>query len=178
MDSAGFSIEDQPLPGVYVLRIPRFDDYRGIFLKTIHAKAFASVAMPFFPAEQFMTRSGLNVLRGMHYQAEEAAHLKLVSCPIGRILDVVVDIRPESDQFKQSFAIELSSQKPQALLIDKGYAHGVLTIEAQTWVQYLTSSVHDPERHLGVHWASIDYDRPVKSPVISMRDSGLPPITL
>jgi len=178
MASAGFSIEDQPLPAVYVLRVPRFDDDHGIFLKTFHAKAFASLARPSYPAEQFMTRSGLNVLRGMHYQAEEAAHMKLVSCPIGRIMDVVVDIRPESDHFNQPFSIELGSQKPQALLIDKGYAHGFLTIEDQSWVQYLTSSVHDPDRDLGVHWTSIDCEWPVKSPVISKRDSSLPPITL
>jgi len=78
----------------------------------------------------------------------------------------------------QPFSIELGSQKPQALLIDKGYAHGFLTIEDQSWVQYLTSSVHDPDRDLGVHWTSIDCEWPVKSPVISKRDSSLPPITL
>jgi dTDP-4-dehydrorhamnose 3,5-epimerase/CDP-3, 6-dideoxy-D-glycero-D-glycero-4-hexulose-5-epimerase len=114
----------------------------------------------------------------MHYQVEEAAHLKLVSCPIGRILDVVVDIRPESDQFNHPFAIELNSQQPQALLIDKGYAHGFLTIEDQSLVQYLTSTVHDPLRDQGVHWASIDFDWPVKTPVISKRDSRQPPISL
>jgi dTDP-4-dehydrorhamnose 3,5-epimerase len=178
MDSAGFSIEDQPLPGVYVLNMPRFDDDRGIFLKTFHAKAFATLGIPFEPAEQFITCSGLNVLRGMHYQVEEAAHLKLVTCPIGRILDVVVDIRPESDQFNQPFSIELNSRQPRALLIDKGYAHGFLTIEDQSWVQYLTSTVHDPDRDRGVHWASIDFDWPVKTPAISKRDSSHPSIIL
>jgi dTDP-4-dehydrorhamnose 3,5-epimerase-like enzyme len=64
MDSAGFSIADQPLPGVYVLNLPRFDDDRGIFLKTFHANAFATIGIPFYPAEQFMTCSGLNVFVG------------------------------------------------------------------------------------------------------------------
>ena len=171
-----FAVTEQPLPGVFILNIPRFNDHRGVFLKTFSEDIFVSLGIEFQVCEQFITCSHLNVLRGMHYQAAEAAHMKLVSCPIGRILDVIVDIRPGSQRFNQPFAIELGANRPQAMLIGKGYAHGFLTLEDQSWVHYLTSSVHSPSLDKGVHWASINFDWPFQTPIMSDRDRTFPSI--
>jgi hypothetical protein len=177
MTSESFSIEEEPLPGVFVLNTPTTGDNRGNFTKTYHSDIFNSLGIPFRPAEQFTTRSHSGVLRGMHFQSDESAHLKLVSCQIGKILDVVVSIDPCSAYFNKPFAIELGSHSSQALLIGKLYAHGFLALEESSWVHYLTSTVHDPAKDKGVHWASIAFDWPtITTPITSPRDARLPHI--
>ena len=81
---------NEPLPGVFVLNCPYFEDRRGDFTKLFHSKALQSQGIDFQPAESFITRSKKNVLRGMHYQVSTAAHDKLVSCIKGKVLDIVV----------------------------------------------------------------------------------------
>lgn len=176
MPSNLFEIIAEPLPGVIVLRTPHFADSRGSFLKGFHAELFNDLGLSFQPAEQFFSNSKKGVLRGMHFQVGMAAQKKLVSCPIGRILDVVVDVRPESANFNQAVAIELSGGDPVAILIAKGYAHGFLTLEDNSWVHYLTTSVHSPTHDKGVLWSSIDLIWPIADPFLSDRDSSHPGI--
>jgi dTDP-4-dehydrorhamnose 3,5-epimerase len=176
MANTDFAIEAEPLPGVFLLRTPRFEDARGVFLKGFHAEWFAANGLEFIPTEQFLTKSSANVLRGMHFQVGEHAHLKLVSCPIGRILDVVVDVRVDSPQFNQPIAIELGAANSHALLIGKGYAHGFLTLTNNSWVHYLTTAVHSPVNDKGVLWSSIAFDWPAAAPLVSDRDASHPSI--
>jgi dTDP-4-dehydrorhamnose 3,5-epimerase len=171
-----FAIIDQPLPGVMLLKCPYSSDHRGDFTKLFHSGGLSSLGRPFIPAESFLTRSNAGVIRGMHFQVDEAAHDKLVYCPKGRVLDVVVDIRPDSSYFNQPVAFELSDQGSTALLIGKGYGHGFLALEADSWMLYLTNTVHNPALDRGVLWSSIDFDWPVGQPVISERDRQHPSI--
>jgi dTDP-4-dehydrorhamnose 3,5-epimerase len=173
---ADLQILDEPLPGVYVLDCPHYQDHRGDFTKVFHAEALLSLGISFTPAESFLTRSKAGVLRGMHFQIGEAAHLKLVACPKGRVLDVVVDVRPESPNFNKPFAMELTEHKNTALLIAKGYAHGFLALEEDSWMLYFTSTVHCPALDRGVLWSSIAFDWPLVGPGLSARDSSHPPI--
>ena len=110
----------------------------------------------------------------MHFQVGEAAHDKLVSCIKGQVLDVVVDVRPESPHFNKPFAVEISDSSNTALLIGKGYAHGFLTLAEDSWMLYTTSTVHCPSLDRGVLWSSIAFDWPSTKPLISERD-GLHP---
>ena len=72
----------------------------------------------------------------MHYQVGEAAHDKLVTCIKGHVLDVVVDVRPESTHFNKPLALELSESDSRVILIGKGYAHGFLTISPDSWALF------------------------------------------
>jgi dTDP-4-dehydrorhamnose 3,5-epimerase len=164
-----------PLPGVALLQCPHFTDHRGDFTKLFHSDALSSLGLPFTPAESFLTRSKAGVIRGMHFQVGEAAHDKLVFCPKGRVLDVVVDVRPESAQFNKPVAVELSESSNTALLIGKGYGHGFLAMD-DSWMLYSTTTVHNPALDRGVLWSSIDFDWPIEQPVISERDCQHPPI--
>lgn len=171
---ADLRVRSQPLPGVYVLDCPYFPDQRGDFTKLFHAEALHANGIAFTPAESFLTRSKAGVLRGMHFQVGEAAHDKLVTCIKGQVLDVVVDVRPESPHFNKPFAVDISDSSHTVLLIGKGYAHGFLTLAADSWMLYLTSTVHCPSLDRGILWSSIAFDWPIDEPTLSHRDASHP----
>ena len=93
----------EPLKGVKIIKLNKFNDERGIFLKTYNNDFFSSHNIDFFPAEQYITISKKNVLRGMHFQDNEDAHKKLVTCISGSVLDVVVDLKKDSPNFNKPF---------------------------------------------------------------------------
>lgn len=175
---ADLRVISEPLPGVFVLECPYFPDHRGDFTKLFHYDALLAQGIDFKPAESFLTRSNAGVLRGMHFQVGKAAHVKLVSCIKGKVLDVVVDVRPESVHFNKPIAVELSETANTALLIGKGYAHGFLTVGAESWMLYSTTTVHCPSLDRGVRWNSIAFDWPIDQPLLSERDGVHPPISL
>ena len=112
----------------------------------------------------------------MHYQINKEDNFKLVTCIKGRVLDVIVDIRPNSPCYNQPFSLELSEDNCLALLIGKGYAHGFLTLSEESWMLYATSSVHCKTMDRGILWSSIAFKWPNDSPIISERDSLHPVI--
>jgi dTDP-4-dehydrorhamnose 3,5-epimerase len=171
-----FIVSDEPFPGVFVLDCSVFNDHRGDFTKFFHYPTLARHGIDFNPCESFLTRSKKMVLRGMHYQTGDAAHAKLVTCIKGSVLDVVVDIRPDSPTFRKTFSIELSECNSKALLIDKGYAHGFLSLDDDNWMMYFTSTVHSPLHDRGVLWSSIPFDWGCSEPIVSDRDANHPPI--
>ena len=174
---ADIQIREQLLPGVFVLDCAHHLDSRGSLTKLFHSESLKRQGINFSPAESFITRSDAGVLRGMHFQEGKAAHDKLIYCLGGSVLDVVVDVRPESSNFNQPVSIELNAAEPVALLILKGYAHGFLSLQEDSWMLYSTSTVHCPELDRGVSWCSIDFDWPVNNPpLLSQRDRTHPSI--
>ena len=162
------------MPDLYILDCPNFSDHRGDFTKLFHSESLQAQGININPKETFLTRSKANVLRGMHYQVGAAAHIKLVKCIKGKVLDVVVDIRPESAYFNKPISVELSGSENMALLIGKGYAHGFLTIEDDSWMLYSTTTEHCPSLDKGVRWNSIDFNWPITHPLLSSRDECHP----
>lgn len=158
------------LPGVVVLDCPHHMDCRGSLTKLYHSDNYASLNLSFSPQETFLTKSHKGVLRGMHFQTGKASHDKVVSCQNGHILDVVVDVRPDSPYFNQPVSVELKGSDSLALFIGKGYAHGFLSLQDDSFMLYHTSTVHQPEFDSGVHWSSIDFEWPTDNPIISYRD--------
>ncbi len=166
----------EPLPRVFILSCPYFLDQRGDFIKLFHSDALLSQGISFKPAESFLTRSRRDVLRGMHFQVDDSAHDKLVTCIKGTVLDVVVDVDPHSPNFNKTFAVELSEASKKALIIGKGYAHGFLSLTDDSWMLYSTTTVHNPNLDRGVRWDSIAFDWPISQPVVSDRDRSHPKI--
>ena len=176
MAMSSLIIRERLLQEVYLLEHPSYFDRRGSFAKIFHSQDLEEQGVEFTPAESFLTKSASKVLRGMHFQAGEAAHEKLVCCPKGRVLDVVVGINPDSPDFNRPIFVELSGEDSSALLIGKDYAHGFLSLSDDSWMFYHTSTVHCPELDRGVLWSSINFDWPIKSPLLSQRDLCHPPI--
>ena len=164
-------IKDEILPGVFVISLKNSIDQRGIFVKTYNAKDIENLDLNFFPKESYITSSSLNVLRGMHYQIGEYSHEKLVTCYKGKVLDVIVDVRPSSLNFNKPVSYYLSEDEPEAIFIGKGYAHGFLSLCEGAIMSYMTSTVYAPKYDCGVLWSSIDFNWPLKKPIISERDT-------
>lgn len=172
-----FQVANKLLDQVYLLSCPHFMDVRGTFTKIFHHEHFSGLGLDFFPEESFITTSSENVLRGMHYQVCEAAHSKLVYCISGAVLDVVVDIRPDSSEYNKPVCVNLSADQPTAVYIGKGYAHGFIALVNNSSLFYSTSVIHCPELDRGILWSSIDFNWPVSSPILSERDKNHPSIS-
>ncbi len=162
------------LPGLQVIRPRIFRDERGSFVKTFHADRFRELGLDFEPREEFFSTSVRGVLRGMHFQVPPAAHAKLVYCIVGRILDVVLDLRKDSPTFGRSCARELSAANREMVFIPVGFAHGFLALTEDATMVYQTATVHSPAHDSGVHWNGFGFDWPVQTPILSERDKKFP----
>lgn len=165
------------IPGAFVVEMERIEDERGFFARTWCADEFRRMGLNNRIAQcnvSFNTRRG--TLRGMHYQAQPHEEAKVVRCTQGRIHDVIVDIRPGSARFKESFAIELSAANRKMLYVPEGVAHGFQTLEDQTEVFYqMTESFH-PEAAAGFRWNDPAFRIywPLEATLVSARDRAYP----
>lgn len=167
VDQMGFS-------GCLMLSFGRRNDDRGWFQKTFNAEALANIIPGFEIAETYNSLSEKNALRGMHFQTPPYGHGKLVTVLTGSILDVLVDLRRGSPTFGKVVSIELVADAGQTLFLPEGIAHGFLSLEAATIVNYAVSSGYQPDHDHGILWSSIDMDWPVAEPIISARDAEFP----
>ena len=167
---ANFEIEEELLPSVYLVRFPKHKDGRGSLGKIFNNEKLREIGIQINPAEIFFSSSKKNVIRGMHYQEGKAAHEKLVCCTRGSVLDVIVDIRPESRYFNKPVSVKLQENESTMIIIGKGYAHGFLALQEHSQIIYATTTVHQPSLDSGVLWSSIDYEWPTLNPILSQRD--------
>lgn len=149
-------------------------DTRGLFCKTWHPELLGSNGISLRIAEEFHTISDKNVIRGMHFQSPPYQHSKLVYCPVGAILDVVVDLRSASPTMGKHWAWELNERNQYMLYIPEGFAHGFLSLSKGSLVCYRCSSVHVPSHDLGILWNSFGFIWPCKTPLLSERDLAHP----
>jgi dTDP-4-dehydrorhamnose 3,5-epimerase len=168
------------IPGAYIIDIEPRADERGFFARTFCTREFAEHDLPttFLQANtSFNHRAG--TLRGMHWQDEPAPEAKLVRCISGAVLDVLVDMRPESPTYLRHLAVELTAENHRQLLIPERCAAGYQTLVDGTEVSYLVTGVYTPEaergmRHddpaLGIAW-------PLPVAVISEKDASWPLLT-
>jgi len=157
----------------------RFGDERGWFSETFNsAKAGAvGVNVTFVQDNHSMSRSAY-VLRGLHFQTPPCGQDKLIRCVRGRIWDVAVDIRAGSPTFRRWVAAELSAENGRQLFVPIGFAHGFLTLEPDTEVEYKVSSTYAPDHDGGLAWndpdLAIAWPLDGKAPILSDKDARLP----
>lgn len=166
------------LEGVFILKPDIHQDVRGEFVKTYHKELFEACGILFQPKEEFFSVSRKNVLRGMHFQLPPAAHAKLVYCPVGRVLDVVLDLRKSSKTCGRCIMQELSAKNHEMLYIPVGCAHGFLSMEDNSMMVYQAGTVYSPAHDAGVLWNSFGFAWPVKSPILSERDQKFPALQI
>ncbi|MCL1881183.1 MAG: dTDP-4-dehydrorhamnose 3,5-epimerase [Oscillospiraceae bacterium] len=151
-----------------------FEDERGWFYEAFSAKHLPNLT---FVQDNHSKSLKAGTLRGLHFQTEPFAQTKLVRCTKGSLLDVAVDLRQDSPTYKKWFSLELSAENKKQLLIPKGFAHGFVTLESNTEIQYKTDNFYSRE-----HDRSIRYDDPeigiewglTEEPVLSDKDSNAP----
>ncbi len=166
------------LSDVMILEAERHRDERGYFARTWCSRELAEHGLD--PAlsqcsVSFNARRG--TLRGLHYQAPPHAEIKLVRCVRGALLDVAVDLRPDSKGFGQHVAVELSAENGRSLYIPRGFAHGFFTLADETEVEYFISAPYEPAAARGLRHDdplfAIRWPGPVS--VIAARDRDYPP---
>ena len=106
----------------------------------------------------------------MHFQTPPHQHSKIVFCPQGSILDVIVDLRKASPTYGQYFAHELSADNHKALYIPEGFAHGFKAVSDDAMTYYLVTSEHNKAHDAGIRYDSIGLDWGLEHPIISDRD--------
>lgn len=149
---------------VALISTHRYVDIRGEFSKTD-----VTQIIDFSIKEVFSSISKKNVLRGMHFQNDKGIwQKKVVSVLDGEILDVVVNINPKSNQYKSVQTFKLNS-KSDSLYIPAHFAHGFLTLTETATVQYICNEKYSTSES-GILWNSINFNWPVKSPILSERD--------
>lgn len=164
------------LPGVKLLTPTLHQDNRGHFAELFTAAELEAAGIPSRFAQANVSHSLPGVLRGLHYQ-DDPPQGKLVSCIVGTILDVVVDIDPASETFCRHVAVELDGTSRQSIWIPPCYAHGFAVIgDEQATVLYFVDTPYSPGSEKGVIWNDRDLSIlwPVTSPTISERDRNLP----
>lgn len=113
-------------------------------------------------------------MRGLHYQVGQYQETKFIRCTRGRIFDVVIDLRPESPTFKQWVGVELSAENYQMMYVPENFAHGLLTLEDDTEVYYLTTEFYTPHAERGIRFDDpvFNIDWPIEVSTFSEKDDS------
>jgi dTDP-4-dehydrorhamnose 3,5-epimerase len=165
------------IPGLVAIPLTRHEDARGSFLKAYHAPTWAGLGIDQRWQEAYFSWSQPGVVRGLHFQVPPHDHAKSVVCLSGRILDVIVDLRLGSPTECRTAETILEGDRPTALHIPTGCAHGFAVLgSAPALVAYLVSSAHEQSADAGILWSSVPASWPTRTPTLSGRDGAFPPL--
>ena len=167
-------IENTFIDGLKLIHLKQFKDIRGSFLKVFNHDLFQENNLITDFKESYYSISAKNVIRGMHFQIPPYDHTKLVYVNQGAILDVVLDIRKKSTTYGQYFNIKIDISNPVVVYIPIGCAHGFLSLEYNTMVTYMQTSVYNQSCDKGIQYNSFGMDWGVNKPIISERDLVFP----
>ena len=171
-------VQDRPM-AAQLIKPRRFGDERGWFCETYNQERYGALGITCtFVQDNHALSIAPWVLRGLHFQAPPKAQAKLVRCVRGAIWDVAVDIRRGSPTYAQWVAAELNAENGWQLFIPAGFAHGYITLEPSTEVEYKVSALYAPGSEGGVIWndPTIALPWPTRraEPILSEKDLRLP----
>ncbi|MGB6268421.1 MAG: dTDP-4-dehydrorhamnose 3,5-epimerase [Olleya sp.] len=165
----------------YILEPTIFGDERGYFFESYNKKQFEALVgkeVNFIQDNESFSSKG--VLRGLHFQKGEHAQAKLVRVTQGKVLDVAVDLRPESETFLKHFSVELSAQNKKQLFVPRGFAHGFIVLSETAVFNYKVDNWYNKASEGGVIYndetLNIDWQLDSNQFIISEKDKVLPTI--
>ena len=166
------------LPGVIVFEPRVFPDERGFFFESYNQRLFNDNNISNVFVQDNQSFSSYGVIRGLHYQREPHVQSKLVRVVLGKILDVVVDMRAGSPTFGKSFSIELSAENKKQLFIPRGFAHGFSVLSETAELVYKCDQFYNKQSESGIRYndpqLNIDWKIPPEKALISIKDAQLP----
>ena len=164
------------IDGVLLITPERIPDERGYFVKTWGQDDFEAGGLARMVARNMSYNRAKGTLRGMHFQRQPHAEAKLVSPLSGAIYDVALDLRTGSPSYGRWVARELRAETGVMLYVPEGCAHGFITLEPDTTVEYLISEYYAPHAARGVRWddPAFAIEWPLAPTVISTRDRSWP----
>lgn len=167
------------LKGCFILEPKIIGDERGSFMESFNERTFAQgTGRPTHFVQDNQSVSSRGVLRGLHYQTGEHAQAKLVRVLKGEVLDVAVDLRPESATYGQHEAVLLTAENQRQFFVPRGFAHGFLVLSETAVFFYKCDNFYDRESEGGVIYndpeLAINWNFPENDMVISEKDRFLP----
>lgn len=163
------------IEGVVIIEPELFGDSRGYFMESYSQSKFDGEVAPIRFVQDNRSYSRYGVVRGLHYQKAPYAQSKLVSCVVGKVLDVAVDIREGSPTYGKYVAVELSAENKRQLFIPKGFAHGFAVLSDEALFEYKCDEFYHPEAEAGIAWndpnIGIDWRLPKEDIILSKKDS-------
>lgn len=167
------------LQGCFVLEPNIIKDQRGYFMESFNKKRFADgIGQNTLFVQDNQSFSSKGVLRGLHYQTGEHAQAKLVRVLQGEVLDIAVDIRPNSSTFGQYEAVLLSAENQKQFFVPRGFAHGFLVLSETATFFYKCDNFYNKESEGGIIFndttININWGFPLKEMIISEKDTILP----
>ena len=168
------------IPGLLILEPKVFGDARGFFMESYNAKAFQdATGLDVNFVQDNHSRSGKGVLRGLHYQIEQAQG-KLVRVTRGSVFDAVVDLRKSSPTFGQWAGVELSEENSRQLWIPPGFAHGFLVTSDSADFLYKTTDYYAPQFERSLAWndptVGVEWPLAGVAPLLSAKDIAGKPL--
>jgi dTDP-4-dehydrorhamnose 3,5-epimerase len=167
------------LKGAFILDVERRTDERGFFARAFCQNEFREHGLkPIIAQANIASNAKRGTLRGMHFQYPPAAESKLVRCTRGAILDIIVDLRPESPTYLDHVAVELDEDNMRALYVPERFAHGYQALRDNTDTSYQVGEFYTPsvesgllhdDPRLGLKW-------PLPVSVISSKDQAFQPL--
>lgn len=169
------------LKGCFIIEPRVFNDDRGYFFETYNKEVFnktLGVDVNFVQDNESFSTKG--VLRGLHFQKGKHAQAKLVRVVQGEVLDVVVDIRPDSPTFLQTETVRLSSKNKKQLFIPRGFAHGFIVLSDTVIFNYKCDNFYNKASEEGIIYndetLNIDWVLDPKDFSVSEKDVALPTV--
>ena len=164
--------------GVILIEPKRFGDHRGFFAETYSCRTYASLGVNVaFVQDNHSLSAAVGTVRGLHFQAPPHAQAKLVRCGRGAIFDVAVDIRLGSPTYGKWAGFTLSAENGAQLYVPAGFAHGFVTLEADSEIVYKCSDYYAPEAEGALRWddPAIGIEWPIiGDAILSEKDANAP----
>lgn len=162
---------------VKVIQPRVFEDDRGFFFETINLLRLNDEGIDFTVVQEncaYSKKKG--TIRGLHFQNNPHAQAKIVRCVQGRVMDYAVDLRKNSPTYLQSVAVELSAQNKKQLYIPRGFAHGVISLEDDSMIEYFADNKYSPEHDRSIRYddPSIGIDWGFDAVIVSEKDQNAP----
>ncbi len=166
------------IDGVVILEPQVFEDARGYFFESFSDRSFKEQVCDTTFVQDNESKSSYGVIRGLHFQIGEDAQSKLVRCISGKVLDVAVDIRPDSPTFGQYVSCELSAENKRQMFVPRGLAHGFAVLSEEAIFAYKCDNFYAPQSEQAVLWndpeINIDWQVPADKVILSGKDSKSP----
>ncbi len=171
-----FTFKELEIPGLHVVTPKIFSDERGFFLETFKESDFVHSGLRSPVKQVNHSKSRKGVLRGLHFQLNPEAQMKMVSVVEGEIFDAAVDLRKGSPCYGKWVGRRLNDRDKEMLYIPEGFAHGFCVLSQSAQVIYYCSREYSPEHERGLRWNApeIAIQWPVENPIVCERDANYP----
>jgi dTDP-4-dehydrorhamnose 3,5-epimerase len=169
------------LRGAWIVDLDPREDERGFFARAFCEREFSERGIsPHIRQANLSSSRVAGTLRGLHFQYPPASENKYVRCIRGGLVDVIVDLRPESSTFLQHVAVELTEDNRRALVVPPRFAHGFVTLRDDTEVLYMVDEFYTPSEEGGLRWddPGLGIEWPRRPATVSVKDEAWPLLDL